>query len=140
MRMTTRALIVFSAGLLVWAHGCGSSPHVTAIETKDAFAEQVIASPRPVLVKFYKTFCPACGQFAPVYGDLSAEYEGRAEFYEVERNASSELRYRYGIGAYPTVILFLDGSERARWVNEHDRDIYRKAIDAALAESGDVSG
>ena len=65
---------------------------------------------------------------------VSNEYAGKAVFLKLEREGTRTVRFRYGIGAYPTVILLIKGKERARWVQQDDKAHYREALDAAIAE------
>jgi thioredoxin 2 len=116
--------------------GCANSGGtVTDIESPSQFQAVTAQADRPVMVKFYKHGCPACVMIAGMYKDLAAAYSPEVEFLEVERGASGNLRSRYGIGAYPTVLLLIDGQEQARWVNEHDRSAYDEAIRAALKKT-----
>jgi len=123
---------------LCLACGCGAPGGAfRAAKTVEQF-DQAVADPRqPVLLEFYKAGCPACILLAPTLAELSIEYDGRAAFVTVERSQVAERRRQYGIRGYPTVLLFLRGQERARWVNEGSKDVYRKALDVALVELSD---
>jgi hypothetical protein len=60
-----------------------------------------------------------------------AEYVLMSAGFEVQSN---DLKRQYEISAFPTVILFVNGQVRQRWVLDYDLDHYRKALDAVLAE------
>ena len=128
--------------ILVCGSGCsaGASGRFLAVESEQQFDQKVLEDDRPVLVEFYRNGCVRCVMLAGTLSGLSKEYGDRVGFYKVERTGGTLLRYRYGVGSYPTVILFVGGQERARWVAEGSKAVYRHAIEAAFVElEGDSS-
>ena len=139
MNMTTwRCSIVWLAGMVLVACGAGcqagASGQFVEIATEPQFNQTVLEENRPVLVEFYRDRCVRCMMLAGTLSDLSKEYGERVGFYKVERTSGTLLRYRYGVGSYPSVLLFVNGKERARWVAEGSKAVYRQAIEAALTE------
>ena len=133
------SVLVVSA--LCLAPGCGEPGGKFQAATTAGQFDQALADPgQPVLLEFYKFGCPACMLLAPTLAELSAEYAGRAAFVKVERSQVADRRRQYGIRGYPTVLLFVRGQERARWVNQGSKDVYRKALDAALVELSSQPG
>ena len=63
------------------------------------------------------------------------QHEVRVVFAEIERSASAELRERYSIGAYLTVLVFINGDESARWVNQQSRQVYRDGLDEVVVRA-----
>jgi len=110
-----------------------------ALESEQAFREQVLGAGRPALVMFYKTGCPTCLMLLPGLAKLAREYDGRATIAEYRHLSalfqakSKELMQEYRVHLVPTVILFVDGQERKRWFMEYRLSRYRKALDKALA-------
>lgn len=137
MRTCLRFVILFVlAGGITLSVGCATSGGTVAdIESPSQFQAVTAQDDRPVMVKFYKHGCPACVMIAGMYNDLAKAYSPEVEFLEVERGASGNLRSRYGVGAYPTVVLLIDGRQQARWVNEHERSAYDEAIRAAIEKT-----
>lgn len=123
--------------------GCnaGAGGQFVQVRTAGELARNLSAPDRPVMVEFYRNGCTACLMASGPLTNVSNDYAGRAVFLKIEREGTQAVRLRHGIGAYPTVILFTRGRERARWVQMTDAAPYREALDAALAElSGRVSG
>ena len=120
--------------ILVCGSGCsaGASGRFLAVESEQQFDQKVLEDDRPVLVEFYRNGCVRCVMLAGTLSGLSKEYGDRVGFYKVERTGGTLLRYRYGVGSYPTVILFLNGEPKANWVNEGSKAAYREGLDAAL--------
>ncbi|MGA6927263.1 MAG: thioredoxin domain-containing protein, partial [Desulfosarcina sp.] len=45
--------------------------------TDRSFAEQVIASPLPVMLECWAAWCSACAAITPILNDLASSYAGR---------------------------------------------------------------
>ncbi len=126
------------AVLALLAGGCGGGK-LTQLPGPRTFQEQVLQANRPVLVEFYKDGCMWCGLLEPSLARLAEDYQGRAVFFKYRLMTRSmgvtnwELRTKYGIHWYPTVILFVNGQEKKRWVVSYDTNSYRKALDEALS-------
>jgi len=135
-RQARLALFLAAGAALVVAGGCGApGGQFRELTEVGSYARVLGRSDTPVLVEFYKSGCPACMGVAPMLAELSDEYADQAAFLAVERGRGADIRRRYDIRAYPTVIVFVEGRERARLVNERSTDVYREALDAAIAEA-----
>lgn len=84
--------------------------------SKNDFEEKVLKSLLPVIVDFYSDSCVACKKLAPVLGDLEDNYEDKLFVYKLNTNFDGELAEDYEVTANPTLILFVDGEEKARRV------------------------
>lgn len=128
------ALIVVAAGILA-VTGCAQSSskpaELSPVSKTDDFHREVLQASQPALVDFSTMWCPACQQLKPKLEKLAGEYSRKARFFHVDLDKSPELKRQYDIVAYPTVILFSNGKEVNRWVNEHSMDVYKAAIDQA---------
>ena len=78
-----------------------------------AFADEVLASPVPVVVDFWAPWCRPCEAIEPHLRALAEEWHGRARFVRVDVDANPTLSARYGVLSLPTVILFAGGEPRA---------------------------
>lgn len=76
--------------------------------------ETVVKEDGITLIKFYTQGCPACARFAPTYGKLADEYEGRAVFLEMDARQNLDTAKQLGIRGVPTVVAFRAGSEAQR--------------------------
>ncbi len=137
--------IVAFAWLALLTGGCAGGK-MTPVSSAEEFQEKVIRASKPALVEFYKGGCPSCAALDPTMDKLADEYRGRAVVAKFELMTpaftitSPEVKERYDISFYPTVILFVDGVELKRWVVEYSLADYRKALDAAVGSPrGDPS-
>ncbi len=105
---------------------------MSQIQNEAQFAREVLDSSMPVAVEFYATWCPHCRRFTPLFAELGRAYEGRVKFAQTDVDAASDLELAYKVERIPTVILFRDGREVKRWINDRDRSSYEQAFDALL--------
>ena len=96
----------------------GSDPIPTTLirvdEVTDAtFAEDVLASPVPVIVDFWAPWCKPCEAIEPHLRALADQWEGRVRLVRVNVDANLAVSGRYGVLSLPTVVLFADGEPKA---------------------------
>ncbi len=122
--------------------GCGSGQKVLDINDDAQFQSVVGQTSKPVLVMFYKSGCPACAASEGVLDQLATEYEGRAVVARFllltffSKVTSPELKERFGVWLVPHVVLLVNDHESNHWVGFKGADVYRKALDDALARPG----
>jgi thioredoxin 1 len=126
------------AAVALLAVGCAPSVPLVEVNSSGGFQSEVLDAHQPVMMLFYKQGCAACAALEPTLGELAAEYKGRALFTKyplmsfvfIPNNA--ELRDKYDVVWYPTVVLFIDGQERKRWVADYSAEHYRKELDQVV--------
>jgi thioredoxin 1 len=84
--------------------------------TEATFDAAVLQARLPVLVDFWAEWCPPCRWLEPVLEELAAEEAGRLLVAKVDADANPGLVRRYGTLALPSLLVFVDGVERARIV------------------------
>ena len=83
-------------------------------EVTDAtFADEVLASPIPVIVDFWAPWCRPCEAIEPHLRTLAAEWEGRVRLVRVNVDENLAVSGRYRVLSLPTVVLFAGGEPRA---------------------------
>ncbi len=131
---------ILSFGLVVLAlltGGCGGGSFME-LTSSAQFQQQVLQARKPVLVHFHKGGCTRCASLESAMGQVVNDYGGRVVFAKyLLKNVfwvitNPELQSKYGIDAYPTVLLFVNGRERKRWIMHDDIKSYRRALDEAL--------
>ena len=92
----------------------GAQPVVTVTEA--TFDRTVLQARIPVVVDVWAEWCPPCRWLSPIVQDLAAEQAGRLLVAKVDADQNPGLVRRYGTLSLPTLLVFVDGVERARIV------------------------
>jgi thioredoxin 1 len=100
--------------------------------TDATFAEQVLGSQTPVLVKFEADWCGPCKAMKPMVDEIASEYDGRLKVTTVDIEQNDQTVYRFGVRAVPTVVLFKNGEVFAQKVGLPRKADLTALIDKAL--------
>jgi thioredoxin 1 len=98
--------------------------------TDDTFADDVLASPVPVIVDFWAPWCKPCDAIEPHLITLAETRGLRLVRLNVDRNLT--IPARYGVLSLPTVTLFRDGADRVTIYGAHSRAHYERAFEPHL--------
>jgi len=103
--------------------------------TVDDFNEKVIEASRqvPVLVDFWADWCSPCLALAPVLHKVIEEYQGGVVLGKVDADENMKLAGKYGLRGFPTVILFKEGEEVARFTGAKPAHFVRDFIEQHAA-------
>jgi len=132
------ASVLACAALALAAGGCGASKFVHCNTTAADFRQQVINLPDAVLVEFYKGGCATCWLLEPTLDQLADEYRGKMKFVSFEMMkpyvaiTCREVQKQHRIAYYPTVILFVNGEEKNRWILDYSIDRYREVLNEVV--------
>jgi thioredoxin 1 len=100
-------------------------------EVHDAtFADEVLASPIPVVVDFWAPRCRPCDAIEPHLRALAGEWEGRARFVRVDVDKNPSLSSRYAVLSLPTVILFFEGDAKTTIYGAQPRIRFERELGA----------
>jgi thioredoxin 1 len=84
--------------------------------TEATFDSVVLQARLPVLVDFGAEWCPPCKWIGPIVEEIATEQAGRLLVAEVDADENLGLVRRYGTMSLPSLLVFVDGVERARIV------------------------
>jgi thioredoxin 1 len=109
-----------------------SASNILTLTDKN-FADEVVASPVPVLVDFWAEWCGPCKMIAPILDELAMEYDAKVRFGKVNIEDHQGLAAEYGIRAIPTLLLFKEGQIVDQIVGLRGKREFKEKLDAALA-------
>jgi thioredoxin 1 len=83
--------------------------------TKETFREKIFDFERqkewkfegelPAIVDFYADWCGPCRAVAPVLEELSKEYAGKINIYQIDTDKEQELAAMFGIRSIPSILF-----------------------------------
>ena len=113
-----------------------SSPDIFDVSFED-YDERVIAASHdvPILVDLWADWCMPCLVIAPKLKTLIEEFEGRLKLAKLEVDAGENMRLagKYKVRGFPTVILFINGEEKARFHGAKPLSFLREFVDDYMA-------
>jgi thioredoxin 1 len=77
--------------------------------TDTTFADEVLASPVPVLVDFWAEWCTPCKMIGPLVEESAATYAGRLKVAKLNVDDNPAIASRYRVRSIPTLLLFENG-------------------------------
>jgi thioredoxin 1 len=98
--------------------------------TDSTFDSDVLQAGRPVLVHFWAEWCGPCRKLSPVLEQVAGEHESTLTVARLNVDDNSETPGRFDVQSIPTLVLFVDGTEKKRFTGNLSKD----DIDSGLAE------
>lgn len=108
--------------------------------TDDNFDAEVAGSDTPVLVDFWAEWCHPCHMIAPEVEAIAQAEGARLKVGKLDVDNSPDTAGRYGVFSIPTLLLFVDGEEKARMVGVRRREAILAEIRPFLAEPAPAEG
>jgi thioredoxin 1 len=98
------------------------------IITDADFEQKVLKSSKPVIVDFWAEWCAPCTMNAAVIADLSDSYGESFDFAKVNVDDNPDTVAKYDVNGVPTMLLFVDGVVKEKFVGLTPKDIMERVI------------
>jgi len=96
--------------------------------TDETFADEVLASPIPVIVDFWAPWCKPCEAIEPHLVAIADQHGERIRLVRVNVDENLAVSGRYSVLSLPTVMIFSDGQSRATIYGARSRSHYQNAV------------
>ncbi len=104
------------------------------MSTKDVtdatFADEVLASEKPIMVDFWAEWCGPCRAVSPILDSIAAENSDKISIVKLDVDANPETAMKYGITSIPAMYVFQNGEVVKRIVGAKPKP----ALEADLAD------
>lgn len=95
------------------------------------FADDVLASEKPVVVDFWAPWCGPCKAVEPALEQLAVD-RSSIEIVKLDIDENPETAAKYDVLSIPTVMLFAGGEPRETVIGARSRAHYERAFESYL--------
>ena len=124
------------------SHPTHPNPNIFDVDT-DRFQAEVLDASRsqPILVDFWADWCAPCRALSPHLERVVDELAGQVRLAKLEVDEGENMRQagHYKVRGFPTVILFREGLELARFSGARSRYQIREWLQQHLVPSADIA-
>ena len=96
--------------------------------TTENFDKEVLQSTGKVLVDFWAPWCGPCRKQTPILENIAESGETSTKIVKVNTDENIPIAQKYGIMSIPTLILFENGKEIARFEGVQPENVLKSKI------------
>ncbi|MBI2572736.1 thioredoxin [Candidatus Woesearchaeota archaeon] len=102
------------------------------LELTDATFEKEINGNIPIIVDFWASWCGPCKMLAPIFEQVSKEFEGKLKFAKISTEEYQDIASEQSITGIPCLIIFNRGEEVDRIVGFRPKEKLKNDIQEIL--------
>jgi thioredoxin 1 len=96
--------------------------------TTENFDKEVLQSTGKVLVDFWAPWCGPCRRQTPILENIAASGETNTKIVKLNTDENGPVAQKYGIVSIPTLILFENGEEIARFQGVQPENVLKSKL------------
>jgi thioredoxin 1 len=96
--------------------------------TTENFDKEVLQAAGKVLVDFWAPWCRPCRMQTPILENIAESGEKNTRIVKLNTDENGPIAQKYGIMSIPTLILFEDGKEIARFEGVQPEEVLKSRI------------
>ncbi|MBA1421615.1 MAG: thioredoxin [Epsilonproteobacteria bacterium] len=104
--MKTLSKLILLGSILLTTQGALARDNSIVELTNSNYLSKLLKSDKPVLVKFWASWCRPCRTMTPKFHKAAHTFKGKVTFAEVNVDTQKQVATRYQIRSLPTMILF----------------------------------
>lgn len=109
-----------------------AGPSIVNVTSKSDFSNKLSQSNKPVVAKFFATWCGSCKQMKPIIDNIAGEYGDSYTFIAVDVDKGSALADDYNIKSLPTLVFIKNSKEVGRRTGDGSKESVIAAIKKSL--------
>lgn len=112
--MKTLSKLILIGSLLLSTQGLNAKDNTILTLTNSNYLSKLLTSDKPVLVKFWASWCRPCRTMTPKFHQAALTLQGKVIFAQLNVDEQKQVAQRYQIRSLPTMILFKKGKVISR--------------------------
>ncbi len=106
---------------------------MSVIELNDEnWNNEVVESDIPVIIDFYANWCGPCKMMAPIFEEVSDEFEGKLKFGKLDTDKYGRYASDFNISGIPCLVVTKKGEEISRIVGYNPKEALAEKINEIL--------
>ena len=102
--------------------------------TEENFKQEVLETDLPVIVDFWASWCGPCKMLAPIFEEISGEYEGKLKFTKISTQDYPNVASEHAVTGIPCLVVFSKGKEVDRIVGFAPKQQLKEKIEDILGK------
>ncbi len=94
--------------------------------------ERVLKSEKPTAIAFLSYYSIPCDHYKPELDNVAESLKYKMEFYQIDTDENPTITDKLGVESIPTLLIFRDSSEIARYEGAYSREALLERITSVL--------